>query len=213
MSRRATGRARRVRWLERALLVGVGGSVRGRSCRSSRELPIGNARSPDGRVRGRRPRAVRGRLGLRDRDGALLHPDGLSRCRRASCRSPSPRHSCSRTFRTSYDGRAPPTTLAVAAGSGWFALGPATVMVVAGEPAATAKEWPLLLALIAAQFAVDFVSTAAREWAALSVRPSALIEPMKLVFTVDLLLAPIGFLAAIAAKRPRARCCRCRCSC
>ncbi len=94
--------------------------------------------------------------------------------------------------------RAPVTSLAVAVGSAWFALGPAAVMIAAGEPIATAQRWPLLVALLAAQFASDFVSTAAIEWTALSVRPAALFEQMKLVFTVDALLAPIGFLAAIA---------------
>jgi HD-GYP domain-containing protein (c-di-GMP phosphodiesterase class II) len=58
----------------------------------------------------------------------------------------------------------------------------------------------LLRAVLAAQVASDFVTTAAREWAALSVRPKALVGQMRLVFTVDLLLAPIGFLAAIAGS-------------
>ncbi len=73
-------------------------------------------------------------------------------------------------------------------------------MVVAGEPTATAQQWPLLIALLAAQFASDFVSTAVTEWAALSVRPAALLDQMQLVFTVDLLLAPIGFLVAIGGE-------------
>ena len=94
--------------------------------------------------------------------------------------------------------KAPVTTLASAGSSAWFTLGPVLVMVAAGEPDATTQRWPLLLALLGAQFATDFASTAAIEWAALSVRPSALLEQMRLVFTVDLLLAPIGFLAAIA---------------
>jgi HD-GYP domain-containing protein (c-di-GMP phosphodiesterase class II) len=96
--------------------------------------------------------------------------------------------------------RTPSATLAAAGGSGWFAFGPAAVMLVAGEPVATTQRWPLLVALLAAQFAADFVSTAAIEWAALSVRPAALLAQMKLVFTVDALLAPIGFLAAIAGS-------------
>ena len=92
------------------------------------------------------------------------------------------------------------TSLAVAAGSGWFALAPAALVVAAGEPQASTGRWPLLLALLVVQFAADFASTAAREWAALSIRPSALVEPMRWVFAVDLLLAPVGFTAAVAGS-------------
>ncbi|HVM56169.1 MAG TPA: HD-GYP domain-containing protein [Gaiellaceae bacterium] len=88
-------------------------------------------------------------------------------------------------------------TLAAAGGSGWFAFGPAAVMLAAGEPAPAAHRWPLLVALLGAQFAADFVSTSAVERAALSIRPAAIVDQMRTVFTVDLFLAPIGFLAAI----------------
>ena len=96
--------------------------------------------------------------------------------------------------------RAPLSTLGVAGVSAWFTLGPAAVMLAAGEPAPSVTRWPLLVALLAAQFASDFVCTAAAEWAALSVRPTALVPQMKLVYVVDLALAPIGFLAAVAGS-------------
>jgi len=96
--------------------------------------------------------------------------------------------------------RAPPASLANAAASGWVALAPAAVMVAAGEPGATPQRIPLLLAVLVAQFAGDFASSAAREMSALSVRPRALLGVMKWVFGVDALLAPVGFLAAVAAR-------------
>jgi len=96
-------------------------------------------------------------------------------------------------------GRTSVATLAASGGSGWFALGPAAVMVAAGEPApTTARAAMLLVVLLIAQFAADFLTTAVREWAALSVRPAALVEQMKVVFTVDAFLAPVGLIAAIA---------------
>jgi HD-GYP domain-containing protein (c-di-GMP phosphodiesterase class II) len=97
-------------------------------------------------------------------------------------------------------GRAPGVALATAAGSGWFALAPAAVIVAAGQPAALPGHLPLLVALLGAQFAGDFLTSSAREFVALSVRPYALLGAMKWVFGVDALLAPIGFAAAIAGR-------------
>jgi HD-GYP domain-containing protein (c-di-GMP phosphodiesterase class II) len=97
-------------------------------------------------------------------------------------------------------GRFPPVSLATAAGSGWFTLAPAAVIVAAGDPAASPRRIPLLLAVLVAQFTGDFLSTAAREFVALSVRPRALLGAMRWVFCVDLLLAPVGFAAAIAGR-------------
>lgn len=89
--------------------------------------------------------------------------------------------------------------MTVSVGNAWYALGPAAVMVAAGEPRAAIREWPLLVALLAAQFGTDFVSSVVREWAAVGVRPRQLVEPLRWVFLIDTLLAPIGFLAAIVA--------------
>jgi HD-GYP domain-containing protein (c-di-GMP phosphodiesterase class II) len=96
--------------------------------------------------------------------------------------------------------RAPPVSLATAAGSGWFALAPAAVVVVAGEPAASLERFPLLVGLLAAQFFGESVTSAARELAALSVRPRVLLGAMWWAFTVDALLAPVGFAAAIVGR-------------
>jgi HD-GYP domain-containing protein (c-di-GMP phosphodiesterase class II) len=95
----------------------------------------------------------------------------------------------------------------VAVGSSWFALGPALVFQFFGQPRATMSGSHALLVLalaLAAQFAFDLVSSAAREWTALRVSPRRLVVGMPLIFGIDLALAPLGFLAAIAARHGQA---------
>ena len=87
---------------------------------------------------------------------------------------------------------------AVVLSDSWFAVGPALVFVLAGEPTASLAVWPILIAAVAAQFTLDIASSTAREWLAFRVRPGVLLGPMGWIFMVDVLLAPVGFLAALA---------------
>ncbi|MDX6479776.1 MAG: hypothetical protein QOG85_286, partial [Gaiellaceae bacterium] len=91
-------------------------------------------------------------------------------------------------------------------GSSWFALGPAIVFRSFDGPSAemSARTLGILGLAIAAQFAIDAVTSSAREWTALQVPPRKTVAGMPLVFTIDLVLAPIGLLAAIAASRGNA---------
>jgi HD-GYP domain-containing protein (c-di-GMP phosphodiesterase class II) len=89
----------------------------------------------------------------------------------------------------------------VVVGSSWFAFGPALVFLVApAQPSLQPRTLVVLACALAAQFAVDLVSSAAREWAALRVPPRQLVSQMTYVFAIDLTLAPLGLLAAIAAQ-------------
>src|SRR5579871_5495250 len=91
----------------------------------------------------------------------------------------------------------------VVIGSTWFAIGPALVFELSGRPAAAMSSPRALVVLslaLAAQFAIDLVSSALRERAALNVPLRQTISGMPLVFAIDLGLAPIGLLAAIAAR-------------
>ena len=86
--------------------------------------------------------------------------------------------------------------------SSWHALAPAIVLALALAP--TAREprwsaWPIYIAALAAQFAVDFVVTLTRE-RGLGV-PASPKRSMALVYGVDAALAPIGLLIAFAAYR------------
>ncbi len=96
-------------------------------------------------------------------------------------------------------GRAPLGRILVILGSSWHAVGPALVLVLAGEAAPGLHLWPLYLAALAAQFAFDFVSAAARDWLVLGVSPRAELRFMGWVYLVDAVLAPVGLLAAMAA--------------
>lgn len=83
--------------------------------------------------------------------------------------------------------------------SAWHALGPAFVVALAGEPAPTWSVLPLLAALLLAQFAFDFASSAARASIAFGVSAWAQLRLTAPVYFVDAALAPAGFLFAVAA--------------
>jgi len=97
-------------------------------------------------------------------------------------------------------GRVHAERVAVLVGGSWHCLGPALVLLAAGERPPSLDDWPIYLGALAAQFAFDLVSSTAREWLAVGVPPRALLVPMGWVFLVDSLLAPIGLLAALAAQ-------------
>ena len=86
-------------------------------------------------------------------------------------------------------------------GDAWHAVPPALVLVLAGAETPTPQDWPIYAAALAAQFAGDFASSTTREWLAMGVPPG--IQPRLLgwVYAVDLLLSPIGFLAALASEQ------------
>jgi putative nucleotidyltransferase with HDIG domain len=86
-------------------------------------------------------------------------------------------------------------------GNSWHAVGPALVLGLAGEGAPNLARWPLYLGALGAQFAFDYVSTAARESAALGVAPRFHLRTMVGVYVIDAGLAPVGLAVAFAAAR------------
>jgi PAS domain S-box-containing protein len=87
------------------------------------------------------------------------------------------------------------------AGSSWYAFGPALVFLAAGEPSPNGRGAVVALLALAAQIVADFAGALVWERLALGVSPRTLLEPFAVVATIDVLLAPIGFLAALAAVR------------
>jgi putative nucleotidyltransferase with HDIG domain len=85
--------------------------------------------------------------------------------------------------------------LVVPAGA-WHAVGPAAVLLIAGEGPADWSRWPVYAAALAAQFAFDYASASIREWLALGISPRAHLRFAAWACGVDLTLAPIGLLAA-----------------
>ncbi len=94
----------------------------------------------------------------------------------------------------------PRRQLLVAVGNAWFAVGPALVLAAGDVTAPAIEHWPLLVLALAAQFIGDTVTGAAREWLHLGVPPHLQLRMTGLVFLVDILLTPIGLLAAVVAQ-------------
>ena len=93
-------------------------------------------------------------------------------------------------------GTMPPDRLGPMIASCWHSVGPALVLYAAGADEPRWRDAPIYLAALAAQFVFDFVSTFAqsRSVAPLSVR--AHFRSAALVYGFDLVLAPLGLLAA-----------------
>ena len=83
--------------------------------------------------------------------------------------------------------------------SAWHAVGPALVLIAAGEGPADWSRWPVYAAALAAQFLFDYASASVREWLALGISPRAHLRFAAWACSVDLALAPIGLLAATSA--------------
>ena len=96
--------------------------------------------------------------------------------------------------------RNPGRQLVVAAGNAWFAVGPALVLVLGGAGALSWSDWPLYVLALASQFAGDTLAGSTREWLVLGVQPRLQLRMTGLVFLVDVLLTPVGLLAAFVAQ-------------
>ena len=93
-----------------------------------------------------------------------------------------------------------PERLLVAIGNSWFAVGPALVLAAGDVTTPAVEHWPLYLLALATQFAGDTATGMAREWLVLGVPPRLQLRMTGLVFLVDILLTPIGLLAALVAQ-------------
>jgi HD-GYP domain-containing protein (c-di-GMP phosphodiesterase class II) len=82
----------------------------------------------------------------------------------------------------------------------WHAVGPALVLGLAVERGPRLSDWPLYAAVLLAQFVLDDVCAAGREWIALGVRPSVQLRAMVWVHSIDAGLAPVGLAVAFATE-------------
>src|SRR2546426_3433693 len=78
----------------------------------------------------------------------------------------------------------------------WHAVGPALVLVAAGQPEPTPRNLPIYALALLAQFTFDFASTALRDRLGLGVSPLSLLRFMLWIWAVDSALTPIAVLAA-----------------
>ena len=81
----------------------------------------------------------------------------------------------------------------------WFIIGPAIVLTLAGAPAPTATPAWILVAALAAQLAVDLAVSWVRESLLLGMTLRQQIAEAAWVYKIDIALAPVGLLIAIAA--------------
>jgi len=100
-------------------------------------------------------------------------------------------------------GRLHPQRLIGVLADAWFAVGPAAVFVIAGIDGPSAADWPIYVLALIAQFACDLASSTTRVWLAHRVAPSLQLGVMREVWLVDLLLSPVGLLAAYSSAQER----------
>jgi len=79
----------------------------------------------------------------------------------------------------------------------WHAVGPALVLIAAGQPQPTLRHLPIYALAFVAQFGFDFGSTALRDRLGLGVSPWSLVRFMVWIWAVDLALTPTAILAAL----------------
>jgi serine phosphatase RsbU (regulator of sigma subunit) len=97
--------------------------------------------------------------------------------------------------------RAHPERILVILSDGWYAVGPALVIMAAGDPdRAHEVTAAILLLALAAQFAGDLIASTAREYFGAHISATELFPVLALVYLIDACLAPIGFLAAVATE-------------
>ncbi len=88
----------------------------------------------------------------------------------------------------------------VAVADSWYAVGPALVvgLLAPGDPTHAALS--VYVVALLAQFVCDFGASTIREWYGAGIRPRELAPVLAIVYLIDALLAPIGFLAVVASR-------------
>jgi HD-GYP domain-containing protein (c-di-GMP phosphodiesterase class II) len=95
--------------------------------------------------------------------------------------------------------RMPPDRLAITVASSWYSVGPALVLYLAGPQAPRWQDAPIYLAAIGAQFVFDFVATFILNRSVVPLSVATHFRSASLVYCFDLVLAPLGLLAAFPA--------------
>ena len=95
--------------------------------------------------------------------------------------------------------RRPLDRLSSTLADGWFTIGPALVLAFAGWPAGFWAGAAVVLMAIAAQVALDFAAAAVRLRVGLRLPMRDQLAAFAWVYFVDVLLTPVGLLAAVAA--------------
>jgi HD-GYP domain-containing protein (c-di-GMP phosphodiesterase class II) len=97
------------------------------------------------------------------------------------------------------DGRAALGRSVFAIADAWFSVGPVLVLIALDAQLPALDLWPVYVLALGAQMVTDGAITVAWLWVCQSVPPRAVLNDLLMVQRVDLMLAPIGLLAALAA--------------
>jgi HD-GYP domain-containing protein (c-di-GMP phosphodiesterase class II) len=94
-------------------------------------------------------------------------------------------------------GETPASRLLLTPGNAWFTIGPAAVLVAAGSPSPEEAAPALLVAMLLAQIASDFVPSTVFLFLTRNLSLREQVDESLLVYGIDAALAPVGFLAAL----------------
>lgn len=100
-----------------------------------------------------------------------------------------------------FEGRRHISRTLVVFGQCWHAVGPALVFVAAGIDTPSFADWPILLLALATSILGDEAAALVIDRFGLRVPIKAVIAPALWVHLVDILLAPLGFVAAYVIDR------------
>jgi putative nucleotidyltransferase with HDIG domain len=102
-------------------------------------------------------------------------------------------------------GRAPLGRSVLAVTDAWYSIGPALVLIGLGAQTPALEHWPAYVAALGAQILTDACVYLSWIWICQGIPPRSAVGDLRAAYRVDLLLAPIGLLAALAAAgRPLA---------
>jgi signal transduction histidine kinase len=90
-----------------------------------------------------------------------------------------------------------------ALGDSWYSIGPAVILAATGAEDPAWRDWPIYLAALVAQLAIDFAASAVREWLRRGVGLRVQLGVYGWVSLVDVLLSPVGLLAAFGSAKGR----------
>jgi putative nucleotidyltransferase with HDIG domain len=96
-------------------------------------------------------------------------------------------------------GRVPVSRLLAVPGNSWFAVGPSFVLLLAHDHRPDAR-WGVLVLALLAQFVCDFTANTARERMCGGVTIAELAEEGRQAYLIDLALAPLGLVVALATS-------------
>jgi putative nucleotidyltransferase with HDIG domain len=94
-------------------------------------------------------------------------------------------------------GEIPAIRLLTVAGNSWFAIGPAVVLLAAGDRTPYGH-WDILAAALVAQFACDFTASAVRERLRHGVPVREIVAEVRQVYAIDLAFSALGLALAYA---------------